>query len=176
MVAFGAFALLSPKTLGKAFDGVGCYSASVFFYEKDYKKSGDIESLNRLVLKLDENKDSARAEKYYAEIISHKDFESLCQRQNTNGKLTAKEYYYGNYALTLALNCKFDKALDLGKEFVKDGYTAYNPIRVLVYEFISAQKTEEIAKTITVLEDLSKEMSEGYITSDIAYLQSLVNG
>ena len=59
--------------------------------------------------------------------------------------MTDKEYYYGYYALTLARNAKFSEALKVGEDFVKDnGYTKFNPLRMLVVDYLSqAQECEK---------------------------------
>ena len=176
LLAFGCFALLSPGVLGKVFDGAGMYSASVFFYEKEYERTGDIDDLNRLVLTIDEDKDYALAEKYYKEIIEHKDFSKLCEVQTINGKVTAKEYYYGNYALSVANNGKFSDALQIGKEFVSDNYTAYNPLRVLIYDYVSAERQQEITEALGVLQSLTVTDGQTYLSADINYLNGLING
>ena len=176
LLAFACFALFSPGVLGKVFDGAGMYSASVFFYEKEYERTGDIDDLNRLVLTIDEDRDYALAEKYYKEIIAHKDFSKLCEVQTINGKITAKEYYYGNYALSVANNGKFSEALQIGKEFASDNYTAYNPLRVLIYDYISADNNQQITETISVLQSLVVTEGQTYLSADINYLNGLING
>ena len=43
--AFGLATIFVPGRVGDIFDGVGAYSASVFFYEKEYRKTEDINDL-----------------------------------------------------------------------------------------------------------------------------------
>jgi len=78
MITFGALALFAPKTVAGIFDGVGGYSASVFFYEKQYNKSGEIDDLAVLVDKIDEDKEPLKAEKYIETLISREDFATYC--------------------------------------------------------------------------------------------------
>lgn len=172
VLAFGAVTLFAPKCLGELFDGVGNYSASVFFYEKQYEKTDDINDLYRLVSKIDIEKDATVAEKYYFEFISHKDFESLCANiDNDNRAVLAKDYYYGTYCLALAKNGKLDKALSFAKTYVdENGYTINNPFRVIVMEYADDCNAEEIQKIKTAL-NLIVDDGE-YLTADKNYIEN----
>lgn len=176
-LAFGALVLFAPGYLGGVFDGAGNYSASVFFYEKQYERTGDINDLNTLVLKLDIDSDGERAEKYYSEIINHADFNGFCENNTTDGNaISEKEYYYGNYALCLAKNGKFDNALDFATQSVSEEYTAFSPMRVLIYDFLTVEMRIELILTETALNGLTPVNGAGFLDIDKDYIASLING
>lgn len=109
--AFGLATIFAPGRVGVLFDGVGGYSASVFFYEKQYKKTGNVEDLYTLVSNLDVYSDSVRAEKYFTKIIVHDGFDGLCQElDKDNDGLSTKDYCYGSLCFALAENGKTDQA------------------------------------------------------------------
>lgn len=137
MITFGALALFAPKTVAGIFDGVGGYSASVFFYEKQYNKTGDINDLVVLVDKIDEDEEPLKAEKYIEILIEREDFKAYCEEQDkSKPAIATKEYYYGNYVLVLVENGRFDKALEVCSEQAHGSgkYTKDNPYRVIISE------------------------------------------
>lgn len=135
-ITVGALCLFSPATCASFFDGVGNYSASVFFYEKHYDKTGDITVLDTLYIKSYQAEDYERAEKYLFTLISHDDFESHCDESADSETLSDKEYYYSSYALVLAKNGNESQAISTSETFVNgNGYTKYNPFRALVNEY-----------------------------------------
>ncbi len=149
IITFGALCLFAPATVAGFFDGVGNYSASVFFYERQYEKSGDINDLDKLLVKVYGAKDYALSEKYSKMLIEHKHFDEFCQSKPAS-TVSNVEYYYGCYALSLAYNDNFSGAVTVGSEFVAEyGYTQYNPLRVLKTNYLTAQTTQEK----TVLKD-----------------------
>ena len=171
-LAFGAVVLFAPKRLGGLFDGVGNYSATVFFYEKQYEKTNDINDLYVLVSKIDIEKDASNAEKYYFQLISHEDFDSLCSKiDKDNRSIKAKDYYYGNYCLALCENGKLDGALSFAKAYVdENGYTANNPFRVIVIEYSADAQSDEVQKIKQAL-DLIEDDSN-YLTTDKNYIDN----
>ena len=96
IVAFGAFAMFAPGSVAEFFDGVGSYSTSVFFYERQFEKSADFEDLALLVNKIDDEKDAERADKYLLLFINHEEFNSYCLGKTTMG-VPLSEYYLGRY-------------------------------------------------------------------------------
>lgn len=171
-LAFGAVALFAPKWLGGFFDGVGNYSATVFFYQKQYEKTEDINDLYTLVSKINIDADAEMAENYYFELISHKDFDNLCAKIDLeNRAVLAKDYYFGIYCLSLAKNDKLDNALSFAKTYVdENGYTANNPFRILVMEYTANASNEEIQKIKTAL-GLIQDDSQ-YLVVDKNYIEN----
>ncbi len=168
-IAFGAIALFAPGFTADIFNGVGNYSASVFFYEKQYKKTGDIDDLATLVDKIDYEKENQKSEEYLSLLVNHADYESFCDL-GSNGSVTTEEYYTGNFALVLAENGKFNEALDVAKNYVLDnGYTKNNPFRILVVNFsmTSEQKIIIKSKITSCTQNVTDTVQLGYITQDL---------
>ena len=169
VLTIGALCLFAPATCAQFFDGVGNYSASVFFYEKHYEKTGDVNVLDTLFSKAYGAEDFVRAEDYAKKIVEHDDFDLLCDDQVSDNTLSDKEYYYANYALLLAKNGKFDTAISVGEEFVAgNGYTKFNPLRALVDEYLlDAQKADALKTVITVIENGLSGAQETYANEDL---------
>ena len=148
VITVGALCLFAPATMAGFFDDVGNDSASVFFYEKQYEKTGDIQDLDKLLVKVYAQKDNKLCEKYAKAMIEHKDFSKLSAQD--------KEYYYGCYALSLAKNGKFDKAVSVGTQYVEAyGYTKYNPLSVLLSDYIKQDMLENKTKLKGAIEQTS---------------------
>ena len=179
LIAFGALAVCAPNYLGRVFDGTGNHSVAVFFYEKQFEKTGNIDDLNTLVLKLDVKGDSQKAEKYYKKIIEHSDFVSLCQSQNSqNGLVGAKDFYVGQYVLSLAYNGKFDEAVAYSKYHIVAvaSYQKYNPFQTLIYKYLSSDKVDQISAVKVALEEVEQGLTEtSLLTEDKAYIDTLIN-
>lgn len=170
-ITFGAVALFAPGFTAGIFNGVGNYSATVFFYEKQYAKTQSVIDLMVLVDKVDYENDSVRAEKYLELLVNHKDFDKV---SNVGGStVSEKEFYVSNYALVLAKNNKFADALSVSSEFVKEnGYTNYNPYRILIYDYT------EIAddNLRSILTDLLGITPNEKVVADVNYINNKLLG
>lgn len=134
LLTFGALAIFSPVTLANVFDKTGSYSASVYFYEKNYQNSGDIDDLALLTIKIDQDLDGEKAEEYLAKLVRHEDFIEFCASEQ-GGEVFNKQFYVGNYAVVLVKNSKLIDAIDVAEIFVlENGYTDFNPYSVLLIE------------------------------------------
>lgn len=148
IITVSALCLFAPATMAGFFDDVGNYSASVFFYEKQYEKSGDINDLDKLLLKVYAKGDTCKVEEYSKKIIHHEDFGGY--------SVDKKEYYYDCYVLSLAQNGKFDEAVGQGLGFINQyGYTPYNPLRMLLKEHLNDQMVEQKAKLKQAIESVT---------------------
>ena len=173
IIAFSAVAIFAPGFTAGIFDGVGNYSATVFFYQKQYSKTGDINDLSILVNKIDLENDSERAEKYLDLMLKHDDFDFYCDSQSQSEDFSLVEYYCGNYAYALALNGKFDEAISVAENFVSENsYTKNNPYTVLIYgvENLSNAQIQTILGKLNLLSQTEKEKAN----SDIEYLNQLL--
>ncbi|MBE5734327.1 MAG: hypothetical protein E7347_04695 [Clostridiales bacterium] len=178
VIAFGATAIFAPDLMGRAFDGVGNYSASVFFYEKQYEKTGDIDDLDVLVSKINIKKDSSRAVKYFGKMVEREDFDAFCNSQNNGSNMSAKEYYCGYYALSLAYNGKSSQAITYAQSFVNDNsYTEFNPLRMLVLDYAQQASQTEIESLENAINSVSNFSAEQvvFINADISTLNDLKN-
>lgn len=134
-LVIGILMLCSPRTIANVLDGMGGYSASVYFYEKQYDKTESVNDLSCLILKIDGEKDPFLLEKYLGTMIGREDFNNFCVEQdaNSDSDITTKEYYHGNYAVILVKNGKFSEAVNVANDFVRaNGYTEYNPYSVMI--------------------------------------------
>ncbi len=106
LITFGAMSIFAPGTVAGFFDDLGNYSASVFFYEKEYIKSGDIDDLVVLIDKAYAENDGARTEEYLSELIGHKDFSDYCATKDAenSGGLSTEDYYNELYELVKSNN------------------------------------------------------------------------
>ncbi len=134
-ILFGMLAWLSPISLAKFFDGMGMYSASVTFYESNFNKTKELGDLSTLIVKIDVEKDSERAEKYLEILVESEHFENYCIVNDgvSQSNISSKDFYLGEYVYALILNGKFETALSLSFEYVgENGYTQNNPARIMV--------------------------------------------
>ncbi len=169
VLVFGALAIFTPITLAEVFDGTGGYSASIHFYQKNYEKTGEIEDLALLALKINQDVDGDKAEKYLEKLVSDAEFVEFCKTE-VGGELSNKQFYIGKYASVLVLNGKFDKALEVAESFVTDNdYTALNPYSVILIERGESLSEAELNK----IKDKIKDFSEAH--SDLDYIDELLN-
>ena len=98
-VTFGALCVFTPKTVAGIFENLGSKSASVFFYQKQYQKTNEIDDLIVVIDCAYLMEDLVLQEKYIKELINHDDFSSYCQKQDAEnqGKISTQEYYEGYY-------------------------------------------------------------------------------
>lgn len=115
--AFGLATISVPGKVGRFFDSIGAYSASVLFYEKQYRNSDDINDLYLLITKIDLEGDSETAEFWLEEIVSHEKFNKLCEEVDKQGSsVSTRDYCYASYCFALIENGKIEKASNAVKE------------------------------------------------------------
>lgn len=178
-IAFGAACFFAPKFLAECFDGVGAYSASVFFYEKQYEKSKATEDLALLVDKIDGETDSDKAEKYLALLISDDSFDAYCDSQADSGALiTLKDYYSGLYATTLIGNGKTKEGLKFCYDYAEqNGYGKNNPYRITISEFNRDEAVlNDVYEALTAWRESAKFTGEQaeLLLSDISELDAIL--
>ena len=157
VLLFGAFWLFAPSILAKAFNGLGNYSASIYFYKVQYDKTGSVNDLSNLVLNIDEELDPSFAMENLGKLILHADFDEFCNAQDekSDSKINTAEYYYGKYATLLVKNGKMANALTVCKMYVEDYfYTDYNPFKVILFELGSTLKKQDLELMKASIEDL----------------------
>ena len=170
IIAFSAVAIFAPGFTAGIFDSVGNYPASVFFYEKQYLKTNDINDLSVLVNKIDIESDCVRAERYLGEMVEHEDFDTFCDSQSQSGKLSLVEYYCGNYVFVLANNGKFSDALTVAENYVNDySYTKDNPYTVLVYGLknVTNEQLQAIKDKLELLNQTDVKNEIDYINEQL---------
>ena len=179
-IVIGILMLCAPRSVAKVLDGMGGYSASVYFYEKQYVKTNSIDDLSVLVLKLDAEKDPIRLESYLSDMVKRKDFDTFCSDQdvNLNGGISTKEYYVGSYAVILVKNGKFDEAIGVASDFVRaNGYTEYNPYSAIISQSGASLSKDDLnalnVKIINHRYGLSGQ-AELRATADLDKIQELI--
>ena len=136
-VAFGIICWIRPTLIANAFNNLGSYSASKYFYEIQYEQTNEIGDLV-VLLEHAYGNSNTDVEEYLAQIIAHKKFNEYCNAKNTNltaGQMRAEEYFSCYYATILITNNKFSGAIKFSKSYVATmGYTEHNPFRAIVNE------------------------------------------
>ena len=174
---FGCVAIFSPVTMASFFESIGSYSASITFYERQYALTKNIVDLSVLVVKIDSENDSVRAETYYKDFVTHKDYQAYCvvaDQQEEKVLVTSDEYYRGKYAVVLVTNGKYSQAEMLCSSFVSEnGYTAHNPFRTMI-SFVKDDLTQDELQSLkfklnTLMATATSEQQE-LIALDLAKL------
>ena len=178
MILFGSLALFAPLSVANFFDGMGMQNVAVKYYEKQYGKSESVEDLAVLILKLDEESDSVKSEKYLKIMIEKDEYSSYCQAQdsiNNGGKVSQDEYYKGKYALSLVRNEKFDVAVSVAKDYVlENGYTDYNPFSVIIAELGMALTDAQLNTIKTEILNYKSSNQDAAISADLTAIEQLL--
>ena len=180
-VAFlGILSLASPLTMAQACDKIGWYSTSIYFYDRNYAKTGSVSDLDMLISKIDDEGDSVRAEVYLSWMLNHKDYDAFCVTQDGNQiqlVITTDEYYTGKYASVLITNDKFDLAKSISNTFVtENGYTKHNPYRTIIYSTrkLTLQQIQAIESDLNIfVATITKQDQLNIIQEDLVRLQYL---
>ncbi len=185
-LVFGILALACPKVIGNAFSALGSYPASVYFYERQFEKTGDMNDLVVLVKTLDEENDAKRTASYCKIMIDERsaDFTTYYTNKGQSSVelgTAEREYFYVKYALAELNLGDFNSAMDVAYAFVKDstfygGYTQSNPYRVIIYEKgegLTVTQLESIATKIATLIDNSS--NDSYIQADIKAISNIIS-
>lgn len=133
-LTFYAISIFSPLTVAKAFDKVDNYKISVHYYEKQYENTEDYEEdLKNLCIKIDEQEDSERAEKYLKLLCEDYKFKKFCQNtQLKMGEMSVAEYFYCKYTSAVLTNHGEEKAIEVANDYAKlFTHTRYEPLKVL---------------------------------------------
>ena len=171
-ITFGILCSTNPRALAKGFESLGDYSASKYFYERQYEKTENIDDLMVLIdLAYGEN-DKVVLQSYLAELISHTNFNKFCNDKNATliaSLMKTEEYYSAFYTTILYENGRFDQAVRFSESYVDTmGYTKFNPFTQLIsakQSTLTAEQKNQIKSTL-----------QGYLVtiSDAAQI-SLIN-
>lgn len=187
IVLFFALFFFSPVTVGKLFDDMGSYSVSVYFYERQYNKTEKTEDLATLVFKLDEEKDFEKTFNFSDKMIKSVDFDAYCNQKDqkeqggrTGNFISTKEFVLGKFSVSAYLNNAFPAFKVTAENFVlENGYTFYNPYRILLSRTGKNIKAEDLTDIKDILDVLKNEKFGTELTlinSDISYIEGLLNG
>lgn len=137
---YGIVALASPISLAKMFDGVGNYSISMHYYEKNYEKNKNLGNLYTICSKVDEKSDSVRAEKYLAIFTADENFTNFCKQKDTTQSASlvrSDDIFYGKYVVSIFYSKSQDVNMQLALEksiqrVLNTDYREYNPFNFLL--------------------------------------------
>ena len=174
-ITFGVLCLTTPKTIAKGFENLGSYSASKYFYEKQYEKTESIDDLQILIDNAYGNNDKKSLQVYLGELISHNNFKKFCMAKNealSPSAMQTEEYYSAFYASVLFDNGNFEGAKKFCSSYVNEmGYTKCNPFTELIkakLTDLSAEQKAQIKASLNGHKDaLSEEVQIGLINEDI---------
>lgn len=174
-IVFGMFCAFKPVAIANLFDDLGCYSASIRFYEMQYEKTQDINDLIVIVDKTYDKQKNEDLERYLNTLTRHKDFMKYCQSKNANletGEMLTEEFYVGFHVIVLIEIDDFDYALDVSNYFVECfGYTKFNPFRHIIGDCLSdlsdSQKEQLESAIIGHSQNITDATQQGYITQDL---------
>ncbi len=173
-LTFGTLCLFAPKSVAKLFDGAGGYSASVFFYEKQYNKTKNQDDLYVLVLKLDEQEDALKTRQYLTEFLKIDGIKEYCKNLDTIGnKMTTYEYLSGKCACAIYLDTGIGDTIRFLEQSVKDGYGDYNAYSIVISEFSSVLTKEELNALKQSIQD--QNVNNDYTKRDINLINQLLN-
>lgn len=128
LIAYGCVAGSSPKTLAGIWSDFGSYDISIKYYEKQYEKTQDIFDLVALCNKVNEQSDSARAERSLRLLTENEKFSDVCEKEDKNVgySFTAYEFYFGKYVVSSYFESGIDSALAVAEKSVSAGYTKHS--------------------------------------------------
>jgi hypothetical protein len=179
VVAFGALFFLAPNVLAKLLSDTGNHSASVYFYERQYLKSGELNDLALLINKLDQKTQGDKLELYSSEMVFAGGFKDFCDKKDEGKQLrvSSYEYYSGVYACSLAFNGKEEEALAFCKKFVnKNGYTENNPYRSVIADNVANKEFLKVIREVLldlILNGFADEQID-IIVSDINDITNII--
>lgn len=183
LITFGSLALFAPVSLARMFDGLGMYKSSIHYYEKQYGKSESIEDLAVLVLKIDNEKDSVKAEKYLEIMVQHPDYSTYCETASEDdafSNLSLSEFYNAKYAVALVKNSaetpeKFNSAIQFANAIAHFGYNENNPFSAIISELGGSLSEEQLlalkSEILEYLDDGQNQIAK----SDINTIDQLLD-
>ena len=171
---FCAFVIFSPVTLARLSDNLNLYSSAVFFYEKQFQKTDSSSDLSVLISRIDEKSDTERLGKYSAIMLERTDFSDYCDTvgaEEYGSALQAEEYFYGKFAVSGSVA----DVVTFSVRFVdKNGYTSFNPFRILISERGTSLNGSERVAVLETLESVRLNLSDtSVIDADVIYLQNI---
>lgn len=180
---YAIFAIFSPKVLAAAYDKLGNYGLSVYYYESQYKKTEDLNDLYILCVKLDENSDAKKTEEYLSLLVRDDGYIAFCEEQDASSSaaVSTQQFIDGKYIVCVYDNGGTAVAAARASELVKrgEGYSDYNVFSVLLAEFgtdLSDGDLDLLEAAINSLEGLSadEEINKESDLNEISRLRGLL--
>lgn len=180
---YAAFAIFSPKVLAGAYDKLGNYGLSVYYYESQYKKTEELNDLYTLCVKLDENSDAKKAEEYLSTLVHGDGYVDFCKEQDapSSAKVSTRQYVEGKYVVCVYNNGGLSAATARATELVRQGagYSDYNVFSVLLAEVgrnLSVEDLNLLEAAINSIDGLSadEEINRVSDLNEISRLRGLL--
>ncbi len=179
---YGSLALFAPASLARFYEGVDNYSLSAKYYEKQYDKSGEIEDLYTLCLKVDGYNDADRAEKYLELLIDNdsQSFNTFCSKKDNAERLSisTKEYIIGKYTCAVYKNKGMVGVIDATGSLIAKNYTDYNGFYLLITDENLCLSTAELSTVKTNIEIIMGSLSSEsaiFAQRDIDFIDQLIS-
>ena len=182
-ITFGIFVLFFPASLAKMFKSLGGESVAIYYYEKQYEKTDDINDLYTLCIESFNNKDYERAELYFTILIQKEGFNRICvikDAERNNSVISTKEICHGALARATYETKGLDRALSVSRALINAyGYSEYSPYLFLLEnygkKFIKVQ-LEDIERFIQQsLEEITDSAQKVFAEQDLAKVEQLLN-
>ncbi|MBQ9485320.1 MAG: hypothetical protein IJU83_00620 [Clostridia bacterium] len=176
VVLYGCLAFFTPKTIADGWAFAGNYSIAVKYYEKQYEKTKSENDLAVLCVKVDEVNDATRAAKYLAVFTASGGFETYCLNEGENHgyAISAREFYFGKYAVSAYYADGIDAAITVAENSVSVGYTESNAFYIMLIEIksLSHEDGVKIAAAINGIKSGLTDSAEiGFADRDIGYAE-----
>ncbi|MBQ7340449.1 MAG: hypothetical protein IJW43_06315 [Clostridia bacterium] len=169
-VIYGVFALCFPLSLANLFENMGMDSVAVAYYRLNYEKTGDILDLADVCVKIDVNDNSKKAESYILELVEHKDFSSYCiDKDEEKSPIKSRDFFYGKLVVASKKNSGIEKAIEHAKKCVSEGYTEFNPFRLMITE----ENLLEREDLVLVKEELTELRQSISLTEEVILEEDL---
>ncbi len=179
---FGALVIFSPKTIASTAEKFGNDKVAVSFYEKQYLKTNSQQDLLTLCIKLDENQDYAKTQKYITILQGSADYYLICDSNDgENAEISTAEYLNGKLAIATFYASGLEQALTVAETLVKQsvGYTKNNPFSALISSVYTQLDKAELTLIRDKISDLifyslsGEQMQNAY--ADFQLVQDLID-
>ena len=161
-VVYFCLALAFPKALAKGWEAVGSYDLSIKYYEKQYEATEKIADLSAVCVKVDAEKDAARAVKYLKILTESAEFSDLCTKETDTAVdygFTAYEIYFGKYAIAAYYKDGIAAAVNVATIATQNEYTKYNAFYVMLIN-IKTFSEEDGQAIITAVSEIREGLNQ----------------
>ena len=171
------FFIFFPLSLARLFENLGSYSASMYFYQKQYENTNSIEDLYVLCTKVDIYNDEQDATQYLSDMVTKKEYQTFCISKDVNGYgISTEEMIEGKYIVAQYNANGLSSALELGSNLVSNEYSENNPFRMLITDRKLNFSKVQLQQVKDAIEKLSVSPEDKVnIDNDLTYLNGKIN-
>ena len=160
---FGLMWGVFPGTLARIADKMGNYSFAVSMYERQYLIDKKYDSLKDILIKINEEKDAEKTDKYSTIFIGDEKYISYVKENAVHLFLTEEkthEFFYGKCVISKVNDKSFSSAIEYARKFIDSfSYTEYNPARIVISEKLSVLSSSEKAALKSMIENYKNSSS-----------------